>query len=112
MNTGQVKNQRTKGYIPFNNRLRIDSLKPDAQNITCRLKKFLPLSLVAAFFQLPPLPRHACQDQSAPVQHPQKLLQLVERDFFAEGTRPSNRSLISSRLVSPSSISNIAYSSS
>ena len=71
----------------------------------------LSLAFVAADAELPALPGYVGHHQPAAVQHAQELLQLVEGDFFG-GNSSSNRSLISSMLIVPSSICRMAYSSS
>ena len=67
--------------------------------------------LVAAFPQLMALPDRVGHDQAAAVQHADELLQILIGDLLGVNSC-SNRSLMLSRLLRPSSMQRMAYSSS
>ena len=105
------KNQRTYGIEPVQQPLGIEPLEADAEDVADGGEQLLAFALVAAFAELAALAGHVGHHQPAAVQHAQELLQFLQV-IFCGGNSSSKRSLISSRLVWPSSICRMAYSSS
>ena len=96
---------------PVEEALRIEALEADAEDVRQGAEQQLASSLAAALEELSPWPGTSASTSPLRCSIPRKFCS-SSSVIFCGGNSSSNRSLISSRLVWPSSICRMAYSSS